>query len=237
MSTVFITGANRGIGLGLVRALLAAGHDVVAACRTPERCPQLAELAKDASPPRLEILKLDVTDDSSVADTAARVAARFPAIDILINNAGIYPEGGDEAFADVPLELFQRAMEVNYLGAIRVTKAFLPLVRKSNRGRIVNVSSGAATITTKADARRYCYGPSKTALNMFTRTLAHELKPPGIVTAAISPGWVRTEMGGPDADLSVEEAADAMVKTLEKLSGEHSGLFLDRFGNPDAYAW
>lgn len=236
METVFITGANRGIGIGLVRQSLGRGWRVFAGARDLSAAADLRRLANQ-SPDQISLLAIDVTDSASVTQAAQSIADETAAIDILINNAGVYPEGGDEVLAEVSLDQFRTAMDVNYLGTIRVTQALLPLIRASSRGRILNMSSGAATITTKSDARRYCYGPSKTALNMFTRTLAHELARDGIVAAALSPGWVRTEMGGSDADLSVEESATAIVDTLENLKPEQAGLFLDRFGNPDAYEW
>lgn len=237
MSIILITGANRGIGLELVRVFLKNGHTVVATARQQEKAGELQSLVHDAPRDALTIIPLDVASDSSAAQAAKVCAEKTSSIDILINNAGVYPEGGDEPFAEIALELFQRAIDVNYMGAIRVTKEFLPLVRKGTNARIVNVSSGAATITAKADSRRYCYGPSKTALNMFTRTLACELKQGGIVVTAIGPGWVRTEMGGAEADLSVEDSAAAMATTIENLSMEHSGEFLDRFGSSDVYKW
>jgi NAD(P)-dependent dehydrogenase (short-subunit alcohol dehydrogenase family) len=236
MTTVVITGANRGIGLELTRQMLARGWRVFAGCRNPSSNKEPFALNHQDSE-RLSLFEIDVTDERSVTEAAADIARKASSFDILINNAGVYPEGGDESFEDVPLELFQAAMEVNYLGPIRVTRALLPLLRKSSRGRILNLSSGAATITTKSDSRRYCYGPSKTALNMFTRTLAYELIKDGIVATAMSPGWVRTEMGGPDAELSPGESVSAMIETLDGLSPDEAGLFLDRFGNADHYAW
>ena len=236
MENIVITGANRGIGLGLVRESLRKGWCIFAGARRPDAAPELRELT-DQNPDRVHLLEIDVTDQASVEQAGRSIAANADSLDILVNNAGVYPEGGDEAFSDVPLEQFKTAMDVNYLGTIRVTQVLLPLIRRSARGRILNLSSGAATLSTKSDSRRYCYGPSKTALNMFTRTLAHELAPAGIIATALSPGWVRTEMGGGDADLPIEEAVAAIVETLEKLSPGQAGLFLDRFGNPDSYAW
>lgn len=225
------------MGLGLSRSFLGAGDQVIAAARNPDASPALLELSKTHSSPDLRIVPLDVTSDESVSLAVNQIAEQFDSIDTLINNAGVYPEGGDEKFEDVDLSLFDQAMAVNFLGTIRVTKSSLPLLRRGNSPRILNISSGAATITAKSDARRYCYGPSKTALNMFTRTLAYELKREGIIVAAMSPGWVRTDMGGSDADLSIEESAAAIRETLNNLSEEQAGLFLDRFGNPDAYDW
>ena len=237
MPSILITGANRGIGLELTRHFLSKGLAVIATARRPGEAHELQSLAPNASPGALTVIPLDVTDSESAHNAAKLCAKSFNSLEILINNAGVYPEGGDEAFDDIDVELFQRAVDVNYIGTVRVTQAFLPLIRKGANARIVNISSGAATLTEKTDSRRYCYGPSKTALNMFTRTLANELKAEGIVVAAMSPGWVRTEMGGADADLSVEAATDAMAATIEKLSLENSGDFLDRFGDSDAYKW
>lgn len=237
MSIILISGANRGIGLELVRVFLKNGHTVLATARQPEKAEQLQSLIGAIPKGALTIIRLDVTDDASAAQAAAICSSATASLDILINNAGVYPEGGDEPFAEIDLDLFQRAIDVNYMGAIRATKTFLPFVRKGTKAKIVNISSGAATITTKADSRRYCYGPSKTALNMFTRTLANELLAEDIAVASMSPGWVRTEMGGEEADLSVEDSAAAMAKTIENLSLEDTGKFLDRFGNSEVYKW
>ncbi|MFT5494299.1 MAG: NAD(P)-dependent dehydrogenase (short-subunit alcohol dehydrogenase family) [Limisphaerales bacterium] len=237
MSAILITGANRGIGLELTRKFLSKGHVVVATARRPEEAQELLSLVPQSRPGALTVIPLDVTDADSANHAAKQCEESIDALDILINNAGIYPEGGDEPFSEIDVELFQRAMDVNYIGTVRVTQAFLPLLQKGGNARIVNISSGAATLTEKNDSRRYCYGPSKTALNMFTRTLANELKAEGIVVAAISPGWVRTEMGGEDADLSVEDSTTAMAETIANLSMESSGEFLDRFGKSDSYKW
>lgn len=235
MSKVLITGANRGIGLALAGELVARGHEVIATARNPESATELQAL--DGGSGKLHIVALDVTDAASVSAAAGVVAEKFGSLDILINNAGIYPEGAEAAFESIDHSLFEQALEVNLLGVIRVTRALLPLVRKGDAPRIVNVSSGAASISRKSDGRRYCYGTSKAALNMFTRTLAFELRSQGVVVVALSPGWVKTDMGGDHADLEVADVAPVLVDTFLRLGLEKSGEFLDRFGSSETYAW
>jgi len=220
----------------MTRLFLEKGHTVIATSRRQHDSPGV-QLLHETYPSNLLLHTLDVTSDASVNTALKDLSCEVSSIDILINNAGIYPEGGDESLEELPLDQFQSAMEVNYLGTIRVTKAFLPHLKKGKDARIINLSSGAATLTEKDDSRRYCYGPSKTALNMFTRTLACELRPLGIPVVAISPGWVRTDMGGSDADLGIEESAEAIVETITHLTMDLTGEFLDRFGKTGVYKW
>ena len=232
-----ITGTNRGIGLALVSAFLKEDHQVFATVRHRENCEDLNRLQEKKGQGQLQIHEMDVTLESSVGNTFQQMNLQTSRLDLLINNAGVYPEDGDELFEDLNPEWFEKTIQVNYLGTVRVTRHFLPLIKNSPKASIVNLSSGAASITTKEDGRRYCYGASKAALNMFSRTLAAELKSSGIIVVALSPGWVRTEMGGPNADLSIEESAQAIVKTSAELTMENTGQFLDRFGTSGKYAW
>lgn len=236
MESVLITGANRGIGLALTREFLEHGYRVWAGARTPNRAADLHALAHGAED-RLTLLPLDVTRPASVKAACARVARRTDALDILINNAGIHPESGEERFEHMDLDHFRRAFETNTLGAMRATQAFLPLLRRSRHARLVNISSGAGSISTKTDFSRYAYSVSKAALNMWTRALANELKLEGIIVVALSPGWVRTDMGGPDATLSAGESARAIVQTVARLRPRQAGRFLDRHGRSRIYKW
>lgn len=238
MQRVVITGANRGLGLGLVKGFRALGDCVLATARQPERAGDLLALReKEAGEDHLRIYSLDLASPESIAAFAAEMLVFPGSIDLLINNAGVYPEKGSETLEELDLALMETAWRVNVLGTARLTQALLPLLRRSASARIVNISSGTASVTTKTDHRHYCYGLSKAALNFFTRGLAAELKPHGIPVVALSPGWVRTEMGGPEAELSVEESCAAMVPAMRGLEMAQSGLFLDRYGNPEGYPW
>lgn len=232
--SILITGANRGIGFSLAHVFVEAGWNVFAGSRRFPS-PTLSALAKDH--PNLVPLALDVLEPASVASALSIISARTGALDVLVNNAALFPGEGDERFEELDLNWFGETFETNVTGVARVTKFFLPLIRKSERPRIVNISSGAGSISKKDDFRFYPYSVSKAAMNMLTRGLANELTPEGIVVAAISPGWVRTEMGGNEAPLSPKESADDLIKTIETLGPDQSGQFLGRDGRTDDYAW
>lgn len=237
METVLVTGANRGIGLALVREFLARHYSVIATARKPGGAEELHALAHGFGAGELTILKLDITNADSVGTVFEGISKSARCLDALINNAGIFPEEGDERFEQLDIEHFAAAFETNVVGTARVCKACLPLLRNSGRPRIVNISSGAGSISRKEDGKYYCYSTSKAALNMFTRALANELKASGIVVVALSPGWVKTEMGGPNAEISPEESARRIVRTVGELTIADAGQFLGRDGNRSEYAW
>lgn len=237
MTTILITGANRGIGLALTREFLGQGDQVIATARDPGQATELNALAAEYPAPQLLIERMDVADQVSVERVLAAVTEQVSALDIVINNAGILPEEGDERLEELSLDQFETAFSVNVVGTARVSQLFLPLVRKSERGRIVNVSSGAGSISDKTDSRHYCYSVSKAALNQLSRALAAELKPESIVVVPITPGWVKTDMGGELAELTPEASAASLVKTISKLTLKQTGLFLDRHGRSGVYNW
>ncbi len=228
--TILITGANRGIGLALSRQLLDLGHHVIATARQPDDAKELHALKSD----RLTILAMDITSDDSVA-AAVKVAGEK--IDLLVNNAGLFPEEGTETLDAIDLQHFRDAFEVNVIGTIRVTRAFRPLLEKGERPRVVNISSGAASISRKRDHKHYAYSTSKAALNMATRAMAAELKERAIRVVAMTPGWVKTDMGGDKAPLTPEESAAAIAETVLGLDLAQSGKFLERTGAESSFAW
>ena len=233
MESVLITGANRGIGYALVHALLCSEFRIFAGCRSPGTAVALSKLAA-SYPNSVRIFPLDVGFDTSVTAAAELFDDR---IDVIVNNAAIMPEQGGEKITEIDLEHFRATFDVNVLGCARVIRAFLPTLRRSNRPRILNVSSGLGSIIERDNSSYYAYAVSKAALNMLTRSIAFELAPEGITTVAISPGWVRTEMGGADAEISAEESADAIVEAIQRIGPNLNGCFLDRFGHPGKYAW
>lgn len=234
---VLITGANRGIGLALTEEFLNAGCRVLAACRRPHEAERLASLKAGYDADRCSIIKLDVADPASASEARQEVRSLTNRVDVLINNAAVHPEEGDESFADLDISLFKQAFETNVYGAASVAQAFLPLLAAGKRPRIVNVSSGAGSISMKTNFTRYCYSASKAALNMLTRCLANELGGKGFTIVAMSPGWVRTDMGGPNAELTPEETARSMAKSILNLKPSQNGQFLNRFGESGVYQW
>jgi NAD(P)-dependent dehydrogenase (short-subunit alcohol dehydrogenase family) len=235
METVLITGANRGIGLALAEALLQDGYAVIAGCRLPEAAADLQQLASRTR--LIDIVLLDVNSDELVSAAVASVAKTRNRLDVIVNNAGLMPEKGDESIADLPLAHLRSAFETNVIGCARVIRAFLPLLRGSNRPRILNVSSGLGSISSRDDASYYAYATSKAALNMLTRSIALELISEGITTVTISPGWVRTDMGGLDAPLSPKESAHSLVHAIRTVGPELNGQFLERSGKSGIYGW
>jgi NAD(P)-dependent dehydrogenase (short-subunit alcohol dehydrogenase family) len=233
--SILVTGANRGIGLELSRRFVERGWRVIATCRQPETAAELATLAR-SQPAACEIRPLEVRDAASVAALGAWLERRREPLDVLVNNAGINPEPRDRPVADVPVDLVAAALDVNLLGALRMLQAALPALRRSERPRVVNVSSGAGSLAHNSATRpqpAYCI--SKAALNMLTRCAARDL--PGMIVVSVSPGWIRTDMGGAAAELGPREATTALANTIDALRAEQTGGWLDRFGRPSSYAW
>jgi NAD(P)-dependent dehydrogenase (short-subunit alcohol dehydrogenase family) len=234
--TILITGANRGIGLALAAELLKAGHVVLAAARNPEKAHDLWKL-REKHGEMLEVLQMDVTSEESIQAEASNVEEMAGKLDVLVNNAAVFPEEGDESIFDMKLEHFREAFETNVLGVIQVTRTFVPLLEKGTNPRIVNISSGAGSVAAKQNYGYYAYAASKAALNMVTRALAAELRPRGICVVAMTPGWVKTEMGGPNAPLKPEDSARAIARTITALTMEKTSLFLERTGGEVKYGW
>ena len=221
-----VTGANRGLGLEISRQLLDKGAIVVLAGR------DLAALDEAAAHLGVDeqgamTVRLDVTDTASITSARRDVLQRFGRVDILINNAAILvAEDGDAL--EISTDDYRRSFGTNVFGVIDVCRAFVPDMARAGYGRVVNVSSGAgqlAAMTTYAPA----YSMSKTALNAFTRLLAHEYQSDGVLVNAVDPGWVRTDMGGPSAPRSPQEGAAGIVwlATL-RADGPTVGFFRNR---------
>ena len=214
-----VTGANRGIGLALARLLSRRGDRVIAACREPGKARDLAKLTT-----RLE--RLDVADEKSVAALAARIEGE--PLDVLINNAGIGKGGA--TFERLSMKEFEETFRVNSIGPAAVTQALLPNLRAGKRRVVINLSSGLGSISENDSGGWTAYRASKAALNQLTRTIAVELKGEGFVCIVISPGWVRTDMGGPGASLSPDASAEAMLEVIDRLKPSDTGRFLDHRG-------
>jgi NAD(P)-dependent dehydrogenase (short-subunit alcohol dehydrogenase family) len=235
--TVLITGASRGIGLALAKEMAARGWRVLAGARHPAGAHALQTAAREATGGSIDILTLDVRSDESVRGAAEEAVAKVRSLDALVNNAGVFPEEGSEPLEKLPLDCFEEAFSVNVVGVARVTRTFLPLLTRAAHSRVINISSLAGSVSQKKDARHYCYSASKAALNMLTRAMAAELRPRGITVVAVTPGWVQTEIGGPQAPLSVEESVRSLAGTIERVSPRDAGHFLDRHGAKGAAAW
>jgi NAD(P)-dependent dehydrogenase (short-subunit alcohol dehydrogenase family) len=221
---ILITGASRGIGLEFTRRLLDRGDTVVAAVRDPEGATGLKALAR----PALSLVRLDVADPESIAGLGSRIGSS--PIDVLINNAGITSDS--KTLASLDAGELTRAFTVNAISPMLVTKAVINQLRAGKSKTVVQITSVLASIERNTGGSSYGYRASKSALNQFNRSLANELRPEGFTCVAIHPGWVRTDMGGPKADLSVEESVESMLRTIGSLTAAKSGEYLNYDGAP-----
>ena len=231
----FITGANRGLGLELTRQYLERGDQVFAACRQPAAAADLHPLSQQYAS-RLVLLALDVTDDASIAAAVATVRETTDALDVLINNAGVYPHAGS---GDAHQRLGQlthadaiETMQVNAIGPLLVSQALLPLLRTGRKGRILSISSGQGSLTWKATGDPYHYSASKAALNMYMRSLAAEIGHQGLISVLVDPGWMRTGMGGDTATQEPADSARGIIRLAEQLHAEENGSFVTWQGQP-----
>ncbi len=221
-----VTGGNKGIGKEICRQLAGKGARVILTARDESRgAAARADLEKDGA--SVIFHPLDVTDSGSIAELAAFVGKEFGRLDILVNNAAIRTDRGMTG-EDMPIDTLREMMEANTYGPLLVCQTFIPLLKKSRGGRIVNVSSGMASLSNMSGGSP-AYRISKAALNAMTRILADELKGSGILVNSVHPGWVRTDMGGENAAKSVEEGADTPVwLALHPDGGPTGGFFRDR---------
>jgi NAD(P)-dependent dehydrogenase (short-subunit alcohol dehydrogenase family) len=233
-----VTGANKGIGLEIVRQL--AQRDVVVLLGARDAVKGEAAAAQlRADKLDVRLTHLDVTDRASISDAVARVENEFGRLDILVNNAGVGFEFGAnlESPWRVSLDMLKATYETNVFGAFAVTQAFLPLIRRSPAGRIVNVSSTLGSLTNQSDptspfyqANTPAYSSSKSALNALTVSLAKELAETPIKVNAMCPGWVKTEMGGEQAPRTVEQGAREAVRLALAPDDAPTGTFTDDNG-------
>ena len=223
---VFVTGTSRGIGLELVRQYAQAGYDVVATCRHPRMSKELMELAD--APPRADagtitVRRLDISSEADLEAVASELDGA--PIDVLIGNAAAF--GGTRShFPDLDWAAWQRALETNVLGSIRVAVQFWRNVAASTERKIVFMSSRAGLPREATPGRSYIYGSSKAALNSAARCLALDLAPEGLVTVLVNPGHVRTGIGGAGAPMTTAESVTRVREVIANLTAADNGKFL-----------
>jgi NAD(P)-dependent dehydrogenase (short-subunit alcohol dehydrogenase family) len=220
MKTVLITGGNRGIGFEAARQLTTRGFHVVIGARSEQHGQKAVRELKQLG--KASVLVVDVSDSKSIASAASEFSS-IGLLDVLINNAGIYPDEGLSVLT-VPREQMVSTFQTNTFGALEMTQAFLPYLKKSPAARVINVSSGYGQLDgLSVNVPSYCL--SKLALNGVTIMLAEALKENGIAVNSMCPGWVRTDMGGSAAPRSVEEGADTAVWLATEADQNLTGKF------------
>jgi len=231
MPRVLITGANRGLGLEFTRQYLADGWAVIAACRNPRAAEELRRL-EGSSTGSLTLVEMDVADSASVQRAAAQVQS--PSIDIVINCAGIFG-GRAQSLGALDYDDWIQVLEVNVLGPARVSEAFLERLRRGERRLIVTLTSGMGSLADNTSGGSVLYRTSKAAVNMLMRTAAIDLRPQQISCVVLNPGWVKTDMGGPNARITAQESVGAMRELIARLGPEDSGRFYNYTGRE--YPW
>src|SRR5437867_6978685 len=222
MKTALVTGANKGIGHEVARQLATKGFQVFVGARNSKAGRKAAEEIANRGR-KATFLEIDVADNDSVTTAALEFSNIEDHLDVLVNNAGIIVDG-DNAILEISDDLLRNTLETNTLGALRVTRAFVPLLRKSKAPHVINVSSGGGQLTGGADGWSPAYCISKTALNGVTSQLATAL--PKFAVNSVCPGWVSTDMGGQGATRSVEEGANTIVWLAADAPQKLTGKFL-----------
>ncbi|MDN2669447.1 SDR family oxidoreductase [Vibrio sp. 14N.309.X.WAT.E.F5] len=224
MSVIFITGANRGIGLSLARHYVNDSHTVYATYRDASTAQELLALANENN--NLSCIQLDITDYQSVNE----LPSKLESIDILINNAGYYgPKGYGLGNTDV--EEWRRVFEINTIAPLKLVESLLPLLTKSPIKKIACLSSRVGSMSENTSGGGYIYRSSKAALNSVVKSLSNDLTANGFTVLALHPGWVQTEMGGPNALIDTETSAKGLVTVIESSNTEVSGHFFNFDGS------
>ena len=225
-STYFITGCNRGLGLEFVRQLLARGQRVIATCRDIATATDLTALTLKHSG-QLSLVEMDVSDEASMREAVALL--NDEAIDVFINNAGMYGPR-DANFGNVDGPAMAEVLYTNAVAPVLLTQLLIDNVRKGSGKKLVFVSSKMGSIADNGRGGSYIYRSSKTALNSVVKSLALDLAPEGIATATLHPGWVRTDMGGPNGLIDAPESVSGMLNVIDGLSVANTGQFFNYDG-------
>ena len=216
---VLITGANRGLGLEFTKQYASDGWQVMACCRDPESASELNALA--ALMDNIKVLALDVGDFNQIDRLAQQLKGQK--IDLLINNAGVYPHG---SWGQINYEDWAQAFKINAMAPLKMAEAFVEHVATSQLKKIVTLSSKMGSLDDNTSGGSYLYRTSKTAVNMVMKSLAIDLKPRGIASTILHPGWVQTDMGGPNGLINAEQSVSGLRKVIEQLTVANSGRFI-----------
>lgn len=231
METWLVTGANRGIGLEYVRQLAAAGAAVIGTARDPAGATALAAVA--AAHPQVRIEPLDLEDRASITALGQRLAG--VAIDVLLNNAGLYGGSWDnsshrQSRDSMDYGLWEQIMRVNVMAPFQLVHDLRPALDRGQRKLVVNMSSDLGSIANNAQGQSYAYRSSKAALNMVTKGLAVELAPLGFTVISMAPGWTQTDLGGTSAQWPVADSVANQRQVIAALTAQDNGRFVDLLG-------
>ena len=223
MPTVLITGANRGIGLSLVEQYLQAGWQVHATYRNLSTASRLLQLTQGS---HLHCHQLDGTDYPAIT----HLASQLPALDLLINNAGYYGPKG-YGFGNTDVEEWRKVLEINTIAPLKIVEALYPNLLQGKPKKIACLSSKVGSMTENTSGGGYIYRSSKAALNSIVKSLSNDLTGEGFTVLALHPGWVQTEMGGPNALIDTDTSASGLIEVIESANTEVSGHFFNFDGS------
>ena len=224
MPNVLITGANRGIGLQLTKHYIEAGWEVIATYRNAEGNEALQALAS----PQLTLLQADVNNDEGISKIASYFQGQ--GLDLLINNAGIYGPR-DQTFGKVERQAWREILEVNTISPMMLAQSLADSLAQ-NKGTLAIISSKVGSIDDNTSGNAYMYRSSKTAVNQVIKCLSIDLGPRDITVFSLHPGWVRTDMGGPNGSIDVVESVAGLTNVIAHVSADQNGHFINYDGSP-----
>lgn len=222
---VLITGANRGLGLEFTKQYAADGWNVLAGCRHPQSAMQLQELAQTNS--QIKIVSLDVADFAQIDALALQL--KDTPIDLLINNAGVYPAS---SFGDIDYDDWAEGFKINSMAPLKMAEAFVQQITRSQLKKIATITSKMGSIDDNTSGSSYSYRSSKCAVNMVMQSLSIDLRPYGISTITLHPGWVQTDMGGPNGLINAQTSVTGLRQQIAGLSLANTGNFIAYDGKP-----
>jgi NAD(P)-dependent dehydrogenase (short-subunit alcohol dehydrogenase family) len=222
MKTILVTGASRGLGLEFCKQYAEADEQVIACCRNPDQAQALNELAAEHE--HIMVHQLDVTDHDSVDVLAAQLGHQT--IDVLIVNAGIYGDSSRHGFGNLDYDAWRTTLETNVLGAVKVAEAFTPHLQKSSKPIIAAISSQMGSIADNGSGGSLLYRSSKAALNATIKSVALDLQSSGVGVLIFHPGWVLTDMGGPNALIDTQTSISGMIRQIDSFKPEQTGSFI-----------
>ena len=226
MKSILITGTNRGIGLEMVKQYSQDNWRVYAVCRDPESAPELNALANEND--LVSLHQCDVEDENQINALSKELADIK--INILLNNAGVYAMGSNQ-FGSIDKSIWLKAFSINTIAPLLMTQAFIEQLSGSEQPIVANVSSKVGSIDDNGSGGGYAYRSSKSAINQVTKSLSIDLAHMGIKAVALHPGWVQTDMGGPNALINTQESVSGLKTVLENLTQEQSGSFINYDGS------